>query len=127
MKPSFLQKLDAARDWVEKYWNQRGKKRIVFIVNSGYRTPSRNKLVGGNDFSSHPRGYAADIKFNTVFDAFVILIALALQGFSRFGISTSGKFIHVDNDPAKSPSVWGYASYGILSFFTRGLNKQEDV
>lgn len=34
------------------------------IINSGYRTPSRNKEVGGAKYSYHMRGMAADIRIN---------------------------------------------------------------
>lgn len=32
------------------------------IINSGYRTPARNKAVGGAKYSYHMRGMAADIR-----------------------------------------------------------------
>ena len=31
-------------------------------INSGYRTPTRNKMVGGAKYSYHMRGMAADIR-----------------------------------------------------------------
>lgn len=34
------------------------------IINSGYRTPPRNKKVGGAKYSYHMRGMAADIRIN---------------------------------------------------------------
>lgn len=34
------------------------------IINSGYRTPERNKAVGGAKYSYHMRGMAADIRIN---------------------------------------------------------------
>lgn len=34
------------------------------IINSGYRTPTRNKEVGGAKYSYHTRGMAADIRIN---------------------------------------------------------------
>ena len=34
------------------------------IINSGYRTPTRNKAVGGAKYSYHMRGMAADIRIN---------------------------------------------------------------
>lgn len=39
--------------------NQVGK---PVIINSGYRTPTRNKEVGGAKYSYHIRGMAADIR-----------------------------------------------------------------
>ena len=41
--------------------NQVGK---LVIINSGYRTPTRNKEVGGAKYSYHMRGMAADIRIN---------------------------------------------------------------
>lgn len=41
--------------------NQIGK---PVIINSGYRTPTRNKAVGGAKYSYHMRGMAADIRVN---------------------------------------------------------------
>ena len=34
------------------------------IITSGYRTPTRNKKVGGAKYSYHMRGMAADIRVN---------------------------------------------------------------
>lgn len=41
--------------------NQVGK---PVYINSGYRTPTRNKEVGGAKYSYHMRGMAADIRVN---------------------------------------------------------------
>ena len=41
--------------------NQVGK---PVYINSGYRTPTRNKAVGGAKYSYHMRGMAADIRIN---------------------------------------------------------------
>lgn len=46
--------LDILRNEVEK----------PVIINSGYRTPERNKAVGGAKYSYHMRGMAADIRIN---------------------------------------------------------------
>ena len=43
--------------------NQVGK---PVIINSGYRTPTRNKEVNGAKYSSHMRGMAADIRVNGI-------------------------------------------------------------
>ena len=43
--------------------NQVGK---PVIINSGYRTPTRNKAVGGAKYSYHMRGMAADIRINNM-------------------------------------------------------------
>ena len=42
----------------------RNQVRKPVIINSGYRTPPRNKQVGGAKYSYHMRGMAADIRIN---------------------------------------------------------------
>lgn len=46
--------LDILRNQIEK----------PIHINSGYRTPTRNKAVGGAKYSYHMRGMAADIRVN---------------------------------------------------------------
>ena len=43
--------------------NQVGK---PVYINSGYRTPARNKAVGGAKYSYHMRGMAADIRVDGI-------------------------------------------------------------
>lgn len=99
MCPSFLQKLDEARD----------KTNIPYYINSGYRSPERNKEIGGVENSSHTKipCKAADIRYRSSRQLFVILLGLMSVGFTRFGIGRG--FIHVDGDKEKSPNVmWTY-------------------
>ena len=99
MKPSTLEKLDKARDIAG----------IPFVVNSGIRTPKHNKAVGGTDDSSHleQKGYAVDLKCTDSRSRFIMFHALLKAGFTRIGIRKD--FIHVDDDPNKSPQViWTY-------------------
>ena len=80
---------------------------IPFVISSGSRCPTRNKLEGGTDTSSHLRGFALDIEVHSSSDRLIILTSLLLVGFSRIGIGTN--FIHVDNDATKSTNVcWTY-------------------
>lgn len=82
---------------------------VPFVINSGVRTISHNKKVGGVSNSSHLYGYAVDIRVRNNKDRYIILSALMDVGFNRFGI---GKyFIHVDDDPNKpSNLIWDYMS-----------------
>lgn len=80
--------------------------RALFVA-SGYRTPERNKQVGGVKNSSHLLGYAVD--FGDIGDTELIAFLDAAwdSGFRRFGIMATG--IHADDDPTKpSPSIWDY-------------------
>ena len=97
MDTSFLKMLDEARDIAN----------IPFKINSGYRTVDHNKKIGGVQDSSHLTGFAADIHCIDNINRFIILNSLLLAGFSRIGVAKT--FIHVDNDPTKTPDViWTY-------------------
>ena len=76
-------------------------------INSGVRTPARNKLVGGLSDSSHLIFLAVDIEVLTSADRF-LLISLALQvGFNRIGIGR--KMLHFDIDADKPQNmIWTY-------------------
>ena len=85
---------------------------IPFKITSGFRTPSHNAYVGGvqaglkSKGSSHLFGYAADISCRTGAKREIIVAALIKAGFRRLGIANT--FIHCDNDPDKSNSIWLY-------------------
>ena len=102
MDETFLSMLDDAR----------GIAGIPFRITSGYRTPSHNAYVGGvqaglkSKGSSHLFGYAADIACNSGQQREIIVAALIKAGFRRIGIAQN--FIHADNDPDKSNSIWLY-------------------
>jgi uncharacterized protein YcbK (DUF882 family) len=98
MDREFMDMLDAARSIAG----------VRMIVNSGFRTPKHNKAIGGTPNSSHLRGLAADIACRNSTTRFRIVAALIAAGFTRIGIADT--FIHVDNDPVKTPAVvWLYA------------------
>ena len=101
MDAAFLQMLDDAR----------GIAGIPFNITSGYRSVSRNKLVGGVQNSSHIIGKACDISIKSGSERYIILNALIKAGFRRLGVAKS--FIHADNDSleqggTKNPSIWTY-------------------
>ena len=95
------------RDFLLMLDEARGIAKTSFKINSGFRSETHNKKVGGKANSSHLSGKAVDIACNTSRDRFKILSALQEVGFNRFGIADT--FIHVDNDKTKSPFViWTY-------------------
>ena len=97
MDYTFLEKLDYAR----------GNAEIPFKINSGYRTKSRNLLVGGGVGSSHLKGLACDIMCIRSRDRFIIINSLLEVGINRIGIAKT--FIHCDVDKSKDPDViWMY-------------------
>ena len=86
---------------------------VPFHINSGWRCEPYNKSIGSKRGSSHPRGYASDIKVAGFFKATrnkrrsKILFSLKVAGFNRFGLAD--RFIHVDNDPKKPADIiWLY-------------------
>ena len=99
MRVDTLMLLDAAR----------GRAGVPFVINSGYRTPERNKAVGGVKDSAHLGGWAADIRCRDESEQKIICAALYACGFRRFGLART--FVHVDNDPAKRPALWYYGNY----------------
>jgi len=76
-------------------------------VNSGYRTSSHNRKVGGKSSSSHLKGLAIDVACVKSNERFDMLNAFLEVGFNRIGIAST--FIHVDIDKDKSKNViWTY-------------------
>ncbi len=97
MQPSFLALLDRARELAG----------FPFVVVSGFRTKDHNEKVGGEENSSHTRGYAGDIRARNSQERFAIVNAALKVGFNRIGIAKS--FVHLDNDPTLPQSVmWLY-------------------
>lgn len=74
---------------------------VVYIITSGYRCwPHNNDPdTGGSLTSSHPLGFAGDIK---VFDdehRWMVFYGLQEAGFKRIRVART--FIHADDDPTK--------------------------
>lgn len=97
MSEEILHMLDAARKIYGKSMR----------VNSGFRTESHNKKVGGVVSSSHLKGLAVDLACSESRNRFKMIKALLEVGFKRIGVAST--FIHVDIDKNKSQNViWTY-------------------
>lgn len=64
-------------------------------ITSAYRTPGRNKAVGGETYSQHLYGKAADIKVNGISPKKVAAYAETLLK-NKGGIGTYSTFTHID-------------------------------
>lgn len=78
---------------------------VAFPLTSGARCPEYNKSISASPTSSHTKGLAVDIAFNSSRAKFKIINALMLMGFRRIGINSSLGFIHVDMDEDKPQDV----------------------
>lgn len=97
MDPEFLSELD----------NLRVKAGIPLVLNSAFRCPKQNALVGGVPNSSHLYGKAADIRANSSRTRHKILKAAYALDLRRVGIAKG--FIHVDTDDYLPQDVsWTY-------------------
>lgn len=84
---------------------------IFSWINSGARSPSHNRKVGGVSNSSHkmPSCKAVDIRTSSKFIRNQLISAARDVGFKRIGVGKT--FVHLDVDDLKSQYVaWGYPS-----------------
>ena len=86
---------------VEKLQCMRTYFAAPITINSGYRTPSHNRTVGGSPTSQHLLGKAADIVVRGKSPKVVAEFAKRI-GFT--GVGTYKNFVHVDTRP--TPSYW---------------------
>lgn len=70
------------------------------IINSGYRTPTRNKEVDGAKYSYHMRGMAADIRINGM-SAKEIADKLNKIIPNECGIIVYKSWVHIDTRTSK--------------------------
>lgn len=83
---------------LQKIRNHFGKS---ITITSAYRTPTKNKAVGGETYSQHLYGKAADIKVKGVTPKAVATYANKLMP-NKGGIGTYSTFTHVDVRATKS-------------------------
>lgn len=70
-------------------------------ITSAYRTPTKNKAVGGETYSQHLYGKAADIKVKGVSPKKVAAYAEKILN-GKGGIGTYSTFTHIDTRTVKS-------------------------
>lgn len=96
MRPDFLSRLDAAREFAG----------VPFRLTSAFRRVEYELSKGRTGTSSHTKGLAVDISCTDSRRRYLIVNSLIAAGFTRIGIAKS--FIHVDSDPEKRSSIWLY-------------------
>ena len=94
-------------------------------INSGYRSPSHDKKVGGSGSGRHTKGLAADIVINGVSPIAVGLYALELLG-STGGIEIGNSYCHIDVDNRRwrAFTEYGGSQYETVSDFGSHLKKK---
>lgn len=75
-------------------------------INSGYRTPTYNKKVGGVTFSQHTYGMAADIVVKGEKPEDVASVARKFLGDNKGGVGIYSTFTHVD--VRETPTTFDY-------------------
>ena len=91
ISPDLVKILQKIRDHFKKPVN----------INSGYRTVTKNKAVGGATYSQHLYGMAADISISGVKPAIVAAYAESLLP-GTGGIGIYSTFVHIDVRKVKS-------------------------
>lgn len=86
------------------------------IINSGYRTASYNKKIGGVSNSQHVKGTACDIKIQGVPPE--AIAAYLEKYFPNCGIGLYGTFVHIDTRGYKS--YWKNTGSNTVSSFKLG-------
>ncbi len=94
---------DISMDLVERLQAARDIYGRPIIISSGVRSPGHNKQIGGDPYSSHLYGLAADIACDGSHHRFLLLQALMHAGFKRIGCDA--EHLHVDVDMTKPQGV----------------------
>lgn len=86
------------------------KRRIPFVITSGFRTPEKNlSVIGSVPDSSHLKGLAVDLLVTNTHEVWVIVAALIMVGIKRIGVyvdkNDQPTHIHADMDPEKVDQV----------------------
>jgi uncharacterized protein YcbK (DUF882 family) len=96
-----------------------------FTIQSGYRSPSYNKRVGGAKKSQHMRRDAVDVAYpsyvKTDEDRYAFARSLYQQGFTGIGIYDG--WVHADLGPQRGWGQKGNSAYGDMADRITGTGK----
>jgi len=94
-------------------------------ITSGYRTKAHNNsLKHSAKNSSHLYGFAVDISCPDDADMIRLLELAFNEKIVRFGIMNGA--IHIDNDPTKPKSLWGYGNEQTARF-AKAIKKHSEL
>lgn len=79
-----------------------------FKINSGARCIKHNSQYDKDGTSSHVKGIAADIAYDSELNLVKIIHALTLTGVTRIGVNEKKKFVHIDVDFEKPSLIFSY-------------------
>lgn len=108
LNDEFVQKLDLATAKTAELSIE--KRRIPFIITSGFRSPEKNQsVIGAIADSSHLSGHAVDLLVSSSHEVAVMVQALQAAGINRIGIYVNKYWqpihLHCDDDPTKVAQV----------------------
>lgn len=108
LDPEFVSKLDLATAKTAELSEE--KRRIPFIITSGFRTAQANQsLPGSVSDSAHLKGLAADLLVEDSHQVWVMIAALSAVGIHRIGVYVNKEWqpihLHCDVDPEKVSQV----------------------
>lgn len=102
---------DMRQDVMTRLDNARHQAGIPFVLNSAYRSRAYELSKGRSGNSAHTRGYAVDIRCQTMANRKKVVQALLDNGFNRIGIAAT--YVHADFDPSLTQDlIWLYDAKG---------------
>ncbi len=108
LDPEFVSKLDIATARTADISVE--KRRVPFVITSGFRSPDQNQsVIGSVADSSHLTGHAVDLKVVNSHEVWVMVAALTEAGINRIGVYVNKEWqpihIHCDDDSGKVSQV----------------------
>lgn len=88
------------------------------IINSGYRCPKHNQVVGGAPGSQHLVGRAADIRVAGMSGLELYRLAARISDFHGFGVASGWIHLDVRHGPL---SKWTYDEHGRVQPWPEGF------
>ena len=103
-----IENLKRVCEWLEEL---RARAGVPIIINSGYRSPQLNKIVGGAKGSNHLNGYAVDIRVSGIeqairYAAILLDIADSRKDLSISRVCSRGDFDEILIETNRYGAMW---------------------